>query len=722
MNEKIILEIKVPRQGEETPEAAQQLFANLANALPPSRLLFKKNKKSISLEIAGFDQAIHFYITIPADQRSFLESLILAQYPLALVAEIKDFLPVWAQDNAFSGGQLVLGGWSYLPIRTYKEFKDVDPLSPVLGVLSKLAPEEKLLIQITVSSPPSGWRQKGASATTQENFPYDVSLVESKLYFQPLCTSIRLLAATPDEFKAQALLKNAAGAFGGFASGGGNHLKLKNIASWKRKKFLRAIFAREMGFAPKSQVLNVAELATIWHLPSQKLAVPNIAWGRTMSSEPPETLPTAAGPDKEKTNFFAKTEFKNSVVNFGIKKKDRRKHIYVVGKTGTGKSTMIANMVIDDMRKGQGCAVIDPHGDLCEILLNFIPSFRINDVVYLDPSDLEHPFALNPLEIRQEGQKELVASGIVSVFHKLYGNSWGPRLEYILRNCILTLLEFDNATFLEVPKLLADDQYRRKMIGKIEDPVIRAFWFNEFEKMPPQLRSEAISPILNKIGQFLSSRMIRNIIGQPHSTIDLLKIMDSGQILFVNLSQGKIGEDTSALLGAMIITQIQLAAMSRIYQPEEERKDFYLYVDEFQNFATTSFIKILSEARKFRLCLLVANQYLAQVEEEVLSAILGNVGSIASFAVGAEDARLMSREFGEVYSESDLTGLSNFQIIVKMTIDDLTTRPFFAYTLPLPAAVTQSRQKVLRASQERYTQKNIEPPSHSESQSSKQDL
>jgi hypothetical protein len=708
MSEKIILEVKVPRLGEETPEAAQQLFANLAHTLPQSNIFrLGAKKKSFSLEIAGFDQSIHFYIATPEDQKGFLESLILAQYPLALITPIKELIPQWAQDNAFCGGQMVTGGWQYLPIRTYKDFSDVDPLSSVLAVLSKLAPDEKLLIQLVVTGAPRGWSTKGKTAILAENFSYDKSLVESKLSLPYLHTDLRVLAATPDELRSKAILKTLSGAFGGFASGGGNYLKLKNVMPWQRKKFLKSIILRQSGFSPRGQVLNVAELATLWHLPSLKLTVPNINWGRTIPSEPPDTLPSADGADKGITNFFAKTEFKNAMVNFGIKKNDRRKHIYVVGKTGTGKSTLIANMSIDDMRKGEGFAVVDPHGDLCEIILNYVPSFRINDVVYLDPSDVEHPFALNPLEIRQEGQKELVASGIVSVFHKLYGTSWGPRLEYILRNCILTLLEFENATFLEVPKLLGDSEYRHRMIEKISDPVLKAFWFNEFEKMPPNLRSEAISPILNKIGQFLSSKMIRNIIGQPKSSIDLRKIMDEGKILLVNLSQGKIGEDSSALLGAMIITQIQLAAMSRIYIAEEERKDFYLYVDEFQNFATTSFIKILSEARKYRLCLLVANQYLAQVDPEILSAILGNVGTIVSFAVGAADAGVMSKEFGQVYTEADLTGLSNFQLITRMTIDSINSRPFFAYSLPLPASVTQSREKVLRVSQERYTQQPL---------------
>jgi hypothetical protein len=376
-----------------------------------------------------------------------------------------------------------------------------------------------------------------------------------------------------------------------------------------------------------------------------------------------------------------------------------------MGKTGTGKSTMIANMAINDMKNGEGMAVIDPHGDLCDILLDYIPSHRINDVAYLDPSDIEYPFHLNPLEMKNEAYRELIASGIVSIFYKLYHYSWGPRLEYILRNTILTLLHVPNSTLLQVPELLTDERYRERIVEKLDDRVLRNFWVNEFAKMSPQMKSEAVSPILNKVGQFLSSQTIRNIVGSPTSTVDLEEMMNQGKIVIVNLSQGKLGEDNSALLGAMIITKMQLAAMNRVYVGESERRDFYLYVDEFQNFATQSFIKILSEARKYRLNLALANQYIGQIEEEVQSAIFGNAGSMVTFSVGAADARLMSREFGEKYEEAELVGLGNYQIVLKLAIDNHTTSPFSATTLPLPKSRNQNREKVIRSSRQRYAKK-----------------
>ncbi len=433
--------------------------------------------------------------------------------------------------------------------------------------------------------------------------------------------------------------------------------------------------------------------------------VKNISWGAQLTGEAPENLPVSTDSEEEKKriNFFARTEHKNKAATFGIKKDDRRKHLYIVGKTGTGKSTMIANMAINDMRNGEGVAVIDPHGDLCDILMDFVPSFRINDVAYLDPADTAHPFHLNPLEVKNPAFRELVASGIVSIFYKLYAHSWGPRLEYILRNTILTLLHVPNSTLLQVPELLTNEKYREKVVSKLEDQVLKNFWTNEFAKMSPQMRSEAVSPILNKVGQFLSSKTIRNIVGSPTSTVDLETMMNEGKIVLVNLSQGKLGEDSSALLGAMIITKMQLAAMNRVYLSEDERRDFYLYVDEFQNFATNSFIKILSEARKYRLDLTLANQYVGQIDEDVQKAIFGNAGSLVSFGVGASDARLLAREFGLKYKEEELVALGNYQIVLKLSIDNHTSLPFSATTLPLPRSKNENREKVVRSSRERYT-------------------
>jgi energy-coupling factor transporter ATP-binding protein EcfA2 len=457
------------------------------------------------------------------------------------------------------------------------------------------------------------------------------------------------------------------------------------------------------------RILNAQELASLWHPSGFLLAgLKNIAWGKSLAGEPPENLPISDGAtdeDKKSINFFAQAEFKNKEQIFGIKEADRRKHVYIIGKTGAGKSTLIANMAIDDIRRDRGIGIVDPHGDLSEVILDYIPKRRLNDVVYLEAFDTERPFKLNVLEVHNAEQKHLVASGIIAIFSKLYGNSWGPRLEYILRNVILTLLEIPGATMVDMLRLLSDGSYRKRVIHDIQDPVIKNFWEGEFEKMPDKLRAESVSPIQNKVGQFVTSTMVRQIIGSSKSTINLAEIMDEGKILILNLSQGKLGEDNASLLGAMIITQIQLAAMGRSYSKEEDRKDFFLYVDEFQNFATESFIKILSEARKYRLSLTLANQYVDQLEEEIQHAIFGNVGTLISFVVGAKDSLTLSKEYGEIYTEADLVSLGKFDIVLKLSVDNMTSSPFPARTLPLPSNKNDQREKIIRLSKEKYGRK-----------------
>ncbi|MEK7496274.1 MAG: DUF87 domain-containing protein [Patescibacteria group bacterium] len=394
--------------------------------------------------------------------------------------------------------------------------------------------------------------------------------------------------------------------------------------------------------------------------------------------------------------------FRSSNRKFGIKLDDRRRHMYVIGKSGTGKSVLLENMIYSDIRAGYGLAVVDPHGDLVEKILDVVPGNRINDVVYFNPSDVDYPIAFNPLETVDPKYRHLVASGLIGVFKKIWVDSWGPRLEYILRNTILSLLEYPGSTLLGVTRLLVDKYYRKKVVDKVSDPVVRSFWLDEYDNYNEKFRTEAISPIQNKIGQFLSSAIIRNIVGQPTSTIDLRDIMDHRKVLLMDLSKGRVGEDNSALLGAMMITKLQLAAMSRIDTAEDERQDFFLYVDEFQNFATESFANILSEARKYRLNLIVAHQYIEQLTDPVRAAVFGNVGSLCMFRVGGEDAEFLVKEFGPTFEETDLVSLPNYNIYLKLMIDGVTSEPFSAGTMPPIANKTASREKIIRVSRERY--------------------
>jgi len=405
--------------------------------------------------------------------------------------------------------------------------------------------------------------------------------------------------------------------------------------------------------------------------------------------------------------YFGQTNFRNQRRNFGIKADDRRRHMYVIGKTGMGKSEMIKNMAIQDIHNGRGIAVVDPHGELVEDILNAVPPQRINDVVYFNPADADYPIAFNILEsVDEPHEKNLVASGLIGIFKKLWAESWGPRLEYLLRNAILALLDYPGSTLLGVTRILVDKEYRQKVVDKISDPVVKSFWTQEYPKYSQQFQVEAISPIQNKVGQFLSLALIRNIVGQVKSTIDLRQIMDNRKILLLNLSKGRIGEDASALLGAMMITKMQLAAMGRVDIPESERQDFYLYVDEFQNFVTNSFADILSEARKYRLNLIVAHQYIAQLttsdSTKVRDAVFGNVGTIVTFRVGAEDAEFLAKEFAPTFDETDLVNLAKYDVYLKLMIDGIASTPFSASTLPPLPKDQDSKDKIIKVSRERY--------------------
>jgi CxxC-x17-CxxC domain-containing protein len=406
----------------------------------------------------------------------------------------------------------------------------------------------------------------------------------------------------------------------------------------------------------------------------------------------------------EEITIFAETNFRNQYRKFGIKIDDRRRHMYLIGKTGMGKSTILENMIVDDIRAGNGVMVVDPHGDLAEKIIEYIPTNRINDVIYFNPADIEYPIAFNVVEQVEPHLRHLVASGLIGVFKKLWADSWGPRLEYILRNAILAILDYPGSTLLAITRMLADKNFRKKVIDKIQDPVVKSFWINEFAGYASNFASEAVSPIQNKVGQFLSSSLIRNIVGQVKSSIDLREVMDSGKILILNLSKGRIGEDNSALLGAMMITKVQLSAMSRVDMPEKERKDFYLYIDEFQNFTTDSFANILSEARKYRLNLIMAHQYIEQLGEIVKPAVFGNVGTLIVFRVGAADAEELVKEFTPVFLEEDLVNLSKYEFYIKLMIDGVSSDPFSACGLsPLAEEEkTGSKEKVIKVSRERY--------------------
>jgi CxxC-x17-CxxC domain-containing protein len=412
---------------------------------------------------------------------------------------------------------------------------------------------------------------------------------------------------------------------------------------------------------------------------------------------------------EENITFFAETNFRNQRVKFGIKLDDRRKHMYVIGKTGMGKTVMLSNMAISDIENGFGLAFIDPHGESAEHLLDFVPEKRLKDVIYFCPHDTEYPIAFNPLESVGEEQRNLVASGILEIFKKIWPDVWSARMEYILNNCLMALLEYPNSTLLGIMRLLTDKDYRDRIVSGLKDPVVKSFWVNEFARYHDKFQVEAIAPIQNKVGQFLTNPLVRNIVGQPKSSFNIRQIMDEGKILIVNLSKGRIGEVNSALLGAMLVTKIQQAALSRADIPESERRDFMLYVDEFQTFATEAFATILSEARKYHLCLIISHQYIGQLPESVKAAIFGNVGTFVVFRVGAEDAEWLEKEFAPEFMANDLVNLAKYNIYLKLMIDGITSKAFSAVTLPpRPKPEISFRHQIIKNTREFYCRPRIE--------------
>ena len=747
----IVLRILVPKNNEKTPLAAEQMFSAIHG-------IFKADmpyQEYVSFEIAARDKYLEFYTCVPIHLKDFIQGQIYAQYPTAEIKEVNDYTldeyeRIQKGELVICGTDLELTNNEVYPIKTFLNF-EVDPLAAITGVMSKIEKDEQIWVQILAKPVPDSWQTKGLTHIDQvksgggghgllaeifrvtfsaiggiiatiitgvtpesgkkEKEEKDVKIsgtaeaglkgIEMKVTKLGFSTKIRILALATNENVARSKIVSTVGAFKQFS--------LLNMNGFKADTHINTIEYWEAfhhrAFYDDGYILNTEELASIYHLPSISVATPNIVWAGSKKGEPPADLPIEDNVAEEDLTIYAKTDFRHLSHKFGIKIPDRRYHMYAIGKTGTGKSTMMENMAIDDIREGRGLAIVDPHGDLINHVMEYIPEERIKDVVLFSPSDRMYPVAFNPLENVDPDLKNIVASGVVGIFKKIFGESWGPRLEYILRNTVLALLDYPNATMLGITRLLVDKQFRDRVVSGITDPVIKDFFINEFEQYDPKFRTEAIAPIQNKVGQFLSSSTIRNIVGQPKSTIDLREIMDTGKIFLVNLSIGEIGEDASQLLGSLMITKIQLAAMQRATVAEEDRRDFYLYVDEFQNFATDSFAVILSEARKYHLNLIMTNQYIAQMPETVRDAVFGNVGTLISFRIGAPDADILQKEFMPIFEANDLVNLDNYHVYVKMSIDGVTCPAFSAVTLARSAKKYDNQDRILAESRERYSKK-----------------
>lgn len=742
-----VLKVLVPKNNEKGPQAAEQMFAALHGIYREASPF----QDQVSFELVSFHKFIHFYVHVPVHLREFVEGQLYAQYPNIEVTDAEDYTELLDPSQPVVGAELALTKDDVYPIQTFPNFT-VDPLSGITAVLSSVADREQIWVQIIAKPVPDEWQDRGVkfvsakrsgkplnapgpirrflgalgpvlvdflrtalqpgspegggegegASKVELSAPEEAALkgIEAKVTKLGFATKLRVIAVANDPYTARNKIEALTGAFKQFNLTNLNGFRALPIED--NQQALRSYRTRL--FDDDGSVMNTEELASIFHLPSITVETPNIAWAGSKKGEPPANLPLVGSVPPEAITVLGMTDFRTFRHQFGIKQLDRRLHVYSIGKTGTGKSTLLLNMIMDDIEKGKGVAVVDPHGQLVNDVLERMPNHRVNDVLYFNPSDRDFPIGFNLFENVNPDLRNVVASGIVSVFKKIFGESWGPRLEYILRNAVLALLYYPDTTLLGVNRMLTDPEYEHRILRKVTDPVVRDFFENEYDKYDPKFRREAIASIQNKIGQFLSSSTIRNIVGQPRSSFDIRTIMDTRKILLIDLSIGKIGEDNAQLLGSMLITKIQLAAMGRADVSEAERPDFYLYVDEFQNFATESFAVILSEARKYHLNLMLTNQYIAQMPEPVAKAVFGNVGTVVSFRVGPGDASGLAKEFEPVFDAQDLVNLANHHIYIKMAVDGVTRPAFSAKTLPPPPVVEEgaNKEKVIRVSRERY--------------------
>ncbi len=736
----ILLAIDVPKENDKKPMAAETLFASL-HGIGDSQLSF---------EIEAKEKSIRFYVWVPSHLRGYVEGQLYAQYPEIEISEMKDYaeaqrLPAGA---AIVATELVLNREDFYPIKTFLNF-EVDPLAAITGTLSKLDAGQHVWIQIVLQPEGNQWRDaaikyindvragsrrvglvkdvtselvkfggeivttmlSGGTYTPGEKEVKKIELspgvdaalkeIETKSSKLGFRTSIRLVVLDKDAQAARNRLQLTVGVFKQFNTNNLNSFEASELL--ENPQDILHSYSQRLGSATHSFILNVTEIASIYHLPNISVVTPNIVWAGSKKGEPPANLPLESNVPATELTILGKTNFRGSEEKFGIKLKDRQRHVYLIGKSGVGKSNLIKNMLIDDIREGRGVAMIDPHGEDVMAVLDYVPNSRVNDVVVFDPGDRDYAIGFNMFEVSDPKYKVITASGIVGAFKNIFGDSWGPRLEYWLKSAVLALLDYPGATLMMVPRVFTDKEFRAKVLEKVQDPLVKSRWLNEWPKLDQKAQGEAIAPILNKVGQFLSSSVIRNIVGQPHSSIDFRQAMDEGKIVLIKLSKGIIGDDNSNLLGSMIVTQFQLAAMSRADIDPKLRRPFYLYVDEFQNFATDSFATILSEARKYNLSLTVANQYMAQLSDDVRNAIFGNVGTLIAFRVGGEDAAGLIKEFAPVFDENDLVNLNIYNIYVKLSIDGLTVPAFSAKTLPPPADKNDNTEKIIAISRERYT-------------------
>jgi len=681
----VLFQVSVPRLNEIKTDAMEQLFSSLYSIKESGWKQKFSVQPTISFEIVARSEDIKFYVWTPSKHKDLLEKQIHGAYPDAEIVEIEE-VNIFNTDGEVAFKSLQLGKANHYPLKTFKDLS-TDILASITSSMAKMGEGEAASIQILISPAESEWQKIGSKyisdtkkqESSSESAKYSVSgktleAVENKISKVGFETSIRIVTVSSTKEMAKTHLGNIVSSLAQ-TSGDLNNLSGRKI--YNKGAFMQDFLYRYQPmfniFKNHVSILNSEELATIFHFPNRQITTPHIHWLHSKTAPAPAEIP-------QEGLYVGQSVYRGVNRKIYIGDDDRRRHLYIIGATGTGKTELLKDMIMQDIKSGKGVCFMDPHGDAVEDILKLIPPERAEDVIYFRPSDTERPMGLNLLEANTEDQKHFVSTSVINMMYKLFDpyktGIVGPRFEHAVRNAMLTVMSEQGSTFVELMRALQDPRYVQELLPKVTDPIIRRYWTDQIAQTSDFHKSEVLDYITSKFGRFVTNRVIRNIIGQSASSFSFRDVMDNGKILLINLAKGELGEENSNFLGLILVPRILMAAMSRTDTPEDKRRDFFLYVDEFQNFATPDFAVILSEARKYKLNLTVANQFIGQVEEEVKNAVFGNVGTKISFRVGVTDANYLQHEFSPTFGEDDLLNVERFHAYVKTIVKNQPMTPF----------------------------------------------
>ncbi|MDR0463358.1 MAG: type IV secretion system DNA-binding domain-containing protein [Pseudomonadales bacterium] len=668
--------IRLPRENEVKVESAEQMYATIYALKRDGVLDFLKNEEIISFEIVASKEDIAFYVSCPRVLRDLIEKTIHASYPEADITPSEE-PSIWTKDGKVAFTTLRLKEGDRCQIKTYKELSN-DGLSGITSALSKMGEGEGAIVQFLIQPEGAGFKKKsqrlidvgdkeGSSSDGKEK-----ESMRAKIEKPLFRTTVRIAVNSGTDHSANSHLNNIVASFAQFDS---------PFTGFSRRRFFnKRLLMKDFiyRYAPlfksyNSMVLNSEELATLIHFPSKSVETHHIRYLFAKNAPAPREIPNEG-------LLVGKSVYRGEVRNIYMGMNDRRRHMYIVGKTGTGKSEFLKEMIIQDIEAGRGVCAIDPHGEFVEDILQMIPPERAEDVIYFNPSDLDRPMGMNMMEADNEEQRHFVVGSVIGLMYKLYDphrtGIIGPRFEHAIRNAMLTIMYKKGSTFIELVRALTDEKFVEELLPFVEDPMVRRYWTDQMAQTSDFHKSEVLDYIVSKFGRFVTNKTMRNIIGQPVSAFNFRQAMDEKKIILCNLSKGILGEEDAKFLGLILVPKVLTAAMSRQNIDMDKREDFFLYVDEFQNYATEDFATILSEARKYRLNLIVANQFISQIDEEVKNAVFGNVGTIISFRVGVTDAGYLQHEFAPVFNETDLTNIEKYHVYVKTIVNNEPVSPF----------------------------------------------